>query len=74
MCRSKLLGDVTSDLDPESRGYRSAEYPRGFVGGTTHSEHCFFPQVEHRILFSTSANFASHPHNRPSVCGSAVRS
>jgi hypothetical protein len=50
------------------------EYPRGFVGGIARSEHFFFPHFEQRILFSTSANFTSHPHNRPSVCGSAVRS
>jgi hypothetical protein len=66
-------------MDPPSptvwdRYLGSAEYPRGFAGGIALKLHCFFPHFEHRILFSTSANFASHPHNRPSVCGSAVRS
>jgi putrescine transport system substrate-binding protein len=28
--------------------------------------------LEHRILFSTSINFASQPHSRPKVCGSAA--
>jgi hypothetical protein len=32
MCLSKLFGDGSHDLDPEGRNYRSAEYPRGFVG------------------------------------------
>lgn len=52
----------------------NAEYPRGFVGGKTLKLHFFFPHFEHRIRFSTSANFASQPHSRPNVCGSAVRS
>ena len=56
------------------RYFPSAEYPRGFAGGITLKLHCFFPHFEHCIRFSTSTRRASHPHNRPSVCGSAVRS
>jgi hypothetical protein len=52
----------------------NAEYPRGLVGGIARSEHFFSPHFEHRIRFSTSTRRASQPHNRPSVCGSAVRS
>jgi hypothetical protein len=49
-------------------------YPRGFRGGNALNVHCFFPHFEHRIRFATSSSRASQPHNRPSVCGSAVRS
>jgi hypothetical protein len=52
----------------------NAEYPRGFAGGIALKLHCFFPHFEHRIRFSTSTRRACQPHNRPSVCGSAVRS
>jgi hypothetical protein len=54
--------------------FGNAEYPRGFVGGIARSEHFFSPHFEHRILFSTSVNFASQPQSLPNVCGSAVRS
>jgi hypothetical protein len=49
-------------------------YPRGFVGGNARNVHCFLPHFEHLSLLATSDNFASQPHSRPSVCGSAVRS
>jgi hypothetical protein len=54
--------------------FPNAEYPRGFVGGNALKLHFFFPHFEHRIRFATSSSRASHPHNRPKVCGSAVRS
>src|ERR1700722_3030477 len=54
--------------------FPNAEYPRGFVGGKALKLHFFFPHFEHRIRFSTSTRRASQPHNRASVCGSAVRS
>jgi hypothetical protein len=54
--------------------FPSAEYPRGFVGGNALKLHFFFPHFEHRIRFSTFSSRASQPHNRPSICGSAVRS
>src|SRR5579859_428060 len=63
-----------TDLENRNRHLGNAEYPRGFAGGIALKLHRFFPHFEHRIRFSTSANFASHPHCRPSVCGSAVRS
>ena len=54
--------------------FPNAEYPRGFVGGNALKLHFFFPHFEHRIRFAKSSSRASHPHNRPKVCGSVVRS
>jgi hypothetical protein len=49
-------------------------YPRGFRGGTARAAHFFFPHFEQRIRLATSSIRTSQPHNRASVCGSAIRS
>jgi hypothetical protein len=69
---NKPAAPTYATADPLYLG--NAEYPRGFVGGIARSEHFFSPHFEHRIRFSTSANFASQPQSLPNVCGSAVRS
>jgi hypothetical protein len=76
--RCPSIGPVRQPHLADSRADRlyfpNAEYPRGFAGGIALKLHCFFPHLEHRILFSTSVNFASQPQSLPNVCGSAVRS
>jgi hypothetical protein len=71
------MGEIRSGayIRPTEKTYLgNAVYPRGFVGGNALKLHFFLPHFEHRSRFATSSSRASHPHNRPSVCGSAVRS
>jgi hypothetical protein len=72
-CPTGRAGRVAHDR-PYPPYLGNPEYPRGFVGGKALKLHFFFPHFEQRIRFATSSSRASHPHNRPKVCGSAVRS